>query len=355
MSLRAADPRLSLRVGAVVLLVLALAVVWVLFLKDRLFLGPSVEVRVYFEHVGSLREGAPVIVAGRQVGEVESIALVPRERLGPDHPLAATGGVEARVTIAAARAHMVPVDGDWFVSSRGVLSERYLEVGPPAGGGAPGRPVRDGDAVVASSPPSMDRVIQTTWDNLTIARAFLEEVRPEAGALFAEIRALSETLAALEPRPGEWTRLRDNVARAAGEAEIAWVSLVAAGARPEQVNALIGRARRTIAQLGVATQLLRRQLGIVGDEVARVRAQVDAAAPGLEARLRAGLEAADRALAKLDALRAKADDLLALLARGEGTIGRLQNDPEFPEDAKELGRILKNRPWRIVGHPQDDP
>ena len=42
-----------------------------------------------------------------------------------------------------------------------------------------------------------------------------------------------------------------------------------------------------------------------------------------------------------------------IIARGEGTIGRIQHDPEFPEDAKELGKILKRTPWRVIGHPQD--
>jgi hypothetical protein len=39
--------------------------------------------------------------------------------------------------------------------------------------------------------------------------------------------------------------------------------------------------------------------------------------------------------------------------RREGTLGRLLTDPEFPEDAKELGKILKRQPWRIFGHPDD--
>jgi hypothetical protein len=26
-------------------------------------------------------------------------------------------------------------------------------------------------------------------------------------------------------------------------------------------------------------------------------------------------------------------------------------DPEFPEDAKELGKILKRQPWKIIGRP----
>ncbi len=86
-------------------------------------------------------------------------------------------------------------------------------------------------------------------------------------------------------------------------------------------------------------------------EVERLRAAVggDGAA-----RLRAALAEGDRALAKADVLLASARELAALIARGEGSAFRLSRDPEFPEDAKELGKLLKRHPWRILGHPVDD-
>ena len=33
---------------------------------------------------------------------------------------------------------------------------------------------------------------------------------------------------------------------------------------------------------------------------------------------------------------------------------KLSRDPEFPEDAKALGKMLKRSPWRIIGHPDDN-
>jgi hypothetical protein len=53
---------------------------------------------------------------------------------------------------------------------------------------------------------------------------------------------------------------------------------------------------------------------------------------------------------KLDPLLAQVDALAGALARGEGSLMRLANDPEFPEDAKELGKILKRHPWRVIDH-----
>jgi hypothetical protein len=51
--------------------------------------------------------------------------------------------------------------------------------------------------------------------------------------------------------------------------------------------------------------------------------------------------------------RPRAGELAQRIARGEGSLGRLLTDPEFPEDTKELGKIMKRQPWKIVQKPPD--
>ena len=46
--------------------------------------------------------------------------------------------------------------------------------------------------------------------------------------------------------------------------------------------------------------------------------------------------------------------MVAIPPKTQGRRLPLQRDPEFPEDAKELGKILKRTPWRIFGYPQRD-
>jgi hypothetical protein len=43
------------------------------------------------------------------------------------------------------------------------------------------------------------------------------------------------------------------------------------------------------------------------------------------------------------------------LADGRGTVGALLHDPEFIDDAKQLGKTLKRQPWRIFGHGAKPP
>src|SRR5688572_19571418 len=117
------------------------AVAFAVFLLGRLELGAAVRVRVYFAHVGALKSGAPLVVASQVIGKVEDIALVPEARAPEGHPLHGSGGAMALVRIDEVQTWKVPINADVFVSSRGALSDRYLEVGPPPEGAAPDRAV----------------------------------------------------------------------------------------------------------------------------------------------------------------------------------------------------------------------
>ena len=46
-------------------------------------------------------------------------------------------------------------------------------------------------------------------------------------------------------------------------------------------------------------------------------------------------------------------DKAAVGTSGEGSLGRLMADPEFADDAKDLGKIMKRHPWRILERPKD--
>ncbi|HRC58655.1 MAG TPA: hypothetical protein PKU97_22185, partial [Kofleriaceae bacterium] len=59
-------------------------------------------------------------------------------------------------------------------------------------------------------------------------------------------------------------------------------------------------------------------------------------------------------VAKLAVVAASAQLVWQRWQRREGSLGRLLADPEFPEDAKELGKILKRQPWRIFGRPPEE-
>src|SRR6185503_12367703 len=145
-----------------------------------------------FRHTAGLREHAALVVAGRPIGRVEAISPVPH---GASGTLGGEVGVALTVAIDEDSAWKVPSRADIFISSRGPVSDKYLEVAPPTGD--PGPSVHDGQELRGIDPPSLDSVLQRTWTNLTTFHAFVEAVRPELTALRARLEQLRKELDAI--------------------------------------------------------------------------------------------------------------------------------------------------------------
>ena len=117
-------------------------------------------------------------------------------------------------------------------------------------------------------------------------------------------------------------------------AVMAHARVIVAGSR-----ASLDKLDASATALRANLESVRNRLGTKGDEaIAAVELAID--------RVRADIAKIDPLLAQIDALNDR-------IARGEGSLLKLMNDPEFPEDAKELGKILKRQPWKIVNHPSE--
>ncbi|HYU15054.1 MAG TPA: MlaD family protein, partial [Candidatus Acidoferrum sp.] len=193
------DDRTSRRVGGVVIAVLAAAAAAVLTI-DCSRLRAGIHVTVYFAHIGALEEGAGVQVAGRAIGSVEAVQLVPaRAAVDPAHPLHPAGGVAVRLRIQRRHAGWGAPNGEFFIAVKGVLGDSYLAIGPPPGGAEPARALADGDRVRGIDPPRMDQVLVKSFFDMTQFRRLLDEVAPSARELVAALEQLGQTIDAAEP------------------------------------------------------------------------------------------------------------------------------------------------------------
>jgi ABC-type transporter Mla subunit MlaD len=318
---------------------LAATLVFVVFALGRLERGSPVRIRVYFAHTTGLKPQAPLVVAGRPVGRIETMVPVERGRT----PL--LGGEDGAVAIIALDGHQawkVPRNAQIFVSAKGVFSERYLELAPPPGEPEPA--VVDGAELRGADPPALDSTLYRAWGQMAVANSFAEQVRPEWDAFVAQLDALRVQLDALAAEVDPGAAIAD--VRALGDEAMA---LRAALGDPAKLSATVSTARATFGRLRASLdQLEPRQLAA---EVRRVRGHLDARDP--IARGEAVLAQIREALAKIDPLLAQVDEVTRRLALGEGSLGRLMTDPEFPEDSKELGKIIKRQPWKVISKPKD--
>ncbi len=347
----AQDPKLATRVGAVVLLLIAGAIAFFVVISGRLELGERTRLHVVFKHTGELREGAPVIVAGRTVGSVESIALASRAIANPGGE--SSDGVDVTLVFHTTFAREIARGGDVFISSRGsFLSARHLEIGPSPTPDGPSladdtRPLRGID------PPTMDRVMQRTWDNLMIAKRFADDVGPEFRNLRDRMRELAATLESVAPG-GILGALSLRVELDGLFAEVDKFRTALGGDRGiEQLGAMLGHARLTIAQARRVLDTLDAKATALARSIDALRARLGERGPAAVEAVETAIEKLRAAIDKIDPLLAKVEDLNQRIARGEGTIGKLARDPEFPEDAKALGKMLKRQPWLLFMRPKD--
>ncbi len=348
----AQDEHLARRVGAVTLLLLAAAIAFFVFVWDHIEIGSHTRIRAYFAQTGGLREQAAVVVAGRTIGRVEAIEEVPHGATGP---LGGAQGVVATIALDRGETWKVPRTAELFVSSRGMLSEKYLEVGQPH---EPAPAVSEGDQLRGIDPPSLDTVIQHSWANMLAFRAFADDVKPELDALRREVAALlthfddlASDLATLSPSIAGIAPLIADAREIIAQSRYLVNRSLGGDAGFARAAAVISAGRATIAQVRVALDALALRAAPLVANVDRIRAHVTAHDPvdgtqAVLARVRAMLDKLDPLLAQVAALNDR-------LAKGEGSLGRLMNDPEFPEDAKELGKIMKRQPWKVIGHPPE--
>ncbi len=327
-----------------------LALIAFLMLAGDLHWHSGFTINVYFEHPGGLREGADVHAGGRVIGTVKTIRLVPKGHADrdPKHLLHGTGGVVVVLRIENRFRERVAHNGQYYINSKGLLGKSYMEIGPPLNNGEWTRVIEPGDNVRGATPPKLDKVMQRSYDNLMVSAKFLAVVKPEWDKLRAELKKLSKTLDEISPGPVTVAQMFLSVKKAMADAESIQNKLKATGVTIDDLQSIRSRFSTLLANAERSVNQVRGQVRVLMGEVNRLRARIP---KGLQARFKLALAKTDKSMAKLKKILATARELSAMIERGEGNIGALMNDPEFADDAKKLGKLLKSQPWRLVSRP----
>ena len=341
------EEKLATRVGAGMLLAFAAGAAFLLTVEDC-SLRSRVSVTVFFSHVGGLKEGADVQVGGRTIGEIVSIELAPDGKYSPQTPLGGDGGVVIHARIERRYASMTSVNGEWFVNSKGIFGERYLEIGPPAGGAAPGRAVEDGDEIRGVDPARLDRLAAISVQNISTMRALMRELAPEIAALGLALDEITATLEAVQPTPGAFARSYAAQLGLVDEVRTSMTFWDGTGTTVEEVGTLVARSSTVLAMARGEVAALRVRLDALVAEVDRVRTRLD---PTRLARFDAAIAESRALLARTEAVLATSQQLLRIVELGQGTIGGFANDHELRDFAKAMSKIIKRQGWELLGHP----
>ena len=147
--------RLSLIVGAFFIASLVALAIAVLSLTSESGLFPN-QYRIYghFDNVQGLLPGAPVWMAGKEVGRVEAVEFT---EFGSDQPILITMRIDRDVQ------NRVRTDSVASIGTIGVLGDSYIEIQP---GSLEGSVLIDGEAIDTLSPTNLYAVLAQGTDAL---------------------------------------------------------------------------------------------------------------------------------------------------------------------------------------------
>lgn len=276
------------------------------------------KVHAIFDSASGLKLNVPVEIAGVEVGRVTAVELEDGK---------------ARVTLRIRRDVKLGEDARAIIRSKGVLGDRYVELEP----GTPSAPrLEEGGRIVrTTSPPNMDQLLarlgEIGEDISKVTDTLSQVLGGEEGAsalrqILQNTRTLSENLnRSVAQNMAHFDEIMANLDSFSGDLrEIS-------GANRENINAIIANMRRTSEQLQVA-------IAAVSELAQKINR-----GEGTLGRLVNDPEAAENLNATLASLRGISERI----DRGEGSLGKLVNDEETVDSLNEalggLNRFLNER------------
>jgi phospholipid/cholesterol/gamma-HCH transport system substrate-binding protein len=340
----------QLRVGLTVLFAsITLAVLIFLMSGTGGIFTKKITLKSYFDNSGGLRIGAPVRLEGVDIGNVQSIRLVPNHAAAP---------VEVIMKVNTKYSFNLHKDSVTSLATAGVLGETYIDIssvtakGPPAG---------DGDTLDTRDHPDIQDVVrasQSTLQNMDslLKRldrivAFVESGKGSIGKLIYDPGLYDR----LNATVGEFKGLMDDIQHGKGSigplltSDEAYKKVIAA---VDKVNVMIDELQQG---KGTAGKLLKDEelYNNVNKTIANIKQLTDDINAG-----RGGLGkiAHDKEFA--DKLQTTMNNLASLserLEKGEGSVGLLFKDPalynnsnQMLVEARELVKSIRENPKRYL-------
>jgi phospholipid/cholesterol/gamma-HCH transport system substrate-binding protein len=329
---------LELKVGALILLSLALLAGFVILLGNFSLRG-GWRIHVNFGFSGNLQSGAAVKISGIKVGKVEDVKFLGGQEDPKTHKrvyVQVTAFVEDRVREA------IRQNAEFFVNTQGVLGEQYLEIQPgsfdkpqidpstPVDGVDPPRT----DLIVARLYEFLDSITELLRNDKDVIKDFLKsgasvvrtldgiltENKAQIGRLLGNVDGLTKEasglLASIRSGVGDSSSLRNTLAN---------VEALSAAVRRD-IEPLIAKAKKALDGVNNLTS-------IVG--------------PGERDKLVKALDELTALSNRAEKIAADAQVVMADIKKGKGTAGALIVDQQIYDDIKEMVRDLKRNPWKF--------
>lgn len=338
---------IEVKVGALILVSLGLLVVFVLVL-GRVTTTDGFHLNVLFVHPGPLQPGAPVKIAGGEVGYVDEMTYLgsdgpfrPRPKNAPSNLPQVRTRVKVRVWVEERVRPSILADAEYYVTQQGLLGEQYLEISPGTGGPA----VEPEGTVFGIDPPRLDQALANGANSLDTINKLLTRNEEEIDQL---ITSLASAMTSVDKVLTNNEDQMDDLIAHADEALIEGRDTLR-GARKMYVDN--PRIERTLRNLDSTTTLLAQHDDELLNDFNRTldlaNETLETIGPEQREQIREAITDLSEIADDANSTMSDVEAVVARVRRGEGTVGALLMDEEVYDDLKELLRDLKHNPWKF--------
>ena len=245
---------------------------------------------VIFDSAYGVEPQTPVLIAGIKVGEVVQVELYRKK---------------ARVTIKFLKGIQIHEDARAIIKTSGIIGEKFIDIDP---GSEQAPLLLPGQEIVNSDEPMDFEKMAEKFSGIAVDVQAITESLRYAVASTDSRESLHETIVSLG-------RISRQIEMALHE-------------NREDVGAIVDSVRRLTAQLERQGPQVLDNFDRVATDMRGFMGNVSGAVDDIKPRIDKSFDKVDDVVAKLDAVAADLKNITEKVNRGEGTVGKLLNDPE---------------------------
>lgn len=330
---------IEVKVGFLILTSIGLLVAFI-FVMGSINFQPKYTIHVDFDNPGGLQSGAPVKIAGVNVGKIDEIQFRggKTDAQGVREPL-----VRVKVSLEKRYQESIHDNGLFYVTTQGVLGEQFLQIEP----GSADRPVlADGAVVRGLDPPRLDMLLAEGYELLHSTVTAMRDNKEELREAFDGLRhTLKGTGTFFEHNQDRLDRIASNVEQASVDG-----GELIKGAREKfidnpQVDRIITNTDSLAGQLAHDTPELVADAKVTLKNARRLSDTMGSEQQ--QAKINKIIDDTGQLVGQAKSATSDAQAILGHVKRGRGTVGALVMDEQLFDDLQEMARDLKHNPWKF--------
>ncbi|MDI6781634.1 MAG: MlaD family protein [bacterium] len=298
----------ELKIGIVVAVAIIIAGIMITLAGGRSFYRQGYQLRVHFDYVSGLDIGAPVRLAGMEIGEVRDLQLI---------------GNQIEATIWVESSAKIHSDAKVTINSLGIVGEKYIEITL-----GKKKLLKNNDSIIGENPVNVEEVLvrgERVVKMLDYQVKFLERVVFNGQTTWEEVAGIIYNLSEIT----------------------------------KDTNSLIKNNKQDISlsihNFNKLSTTLEKTVAENREELRNVTGELKKATKNMNMAILNTDKGINKCLAEFSTAASSFSNVCKKIDEGNGSLGRIIKDKKIADDLSEtannlklLSEDLKQHPWKII-------